>query len=63
MAWLGVVLFTAIGIYLIIRRRESAKGQSLFVGSTVLPGCIVAEGVVFILLAVAFLVLHMYGIL
>ena len=63
MAWIGVVLFTAIGIYLIIRRRESAQGQSLFVGSTVLPGCIVAEGVVFLLLAIAFLILHWMGIL
>jgi hypothetical protein len=63
MAWLAVLLFTAIGIYLIIRRRESAQGHSLFVGSTVLPGCIVAEGIVFILLAVAFLILHMVGIL
>jgi hypothetical protein len=63
MAWLAVLLFTAIGIYLIIRRRESAQGQSLFVGSTVLPGCIVAEGIVFILLAIAFLILHNIGIL
>jgi hypothetical protein len=61
MVWISAIVFTAIGVYLFIRRRESAEAQSIAMGATVRPGCIVIEAVLFLLVAAAFIILHYMG--
>jgi hypothetical protein len=63
MVWVAILFFTALGLFLIIRRREISRGQSMVLGGRIAPGCVVAQGILILLLAVAFWVLHRLGIL
>ena len=56
MAWILAATLVAIGIYFILRRREVAHGESLVMGGTLPPGCAVIQGVLFVAMAVAWLV-------
>jgi hypothetical protein len=49
----AAILFLAVGIALIAARRPAARMQAMLAGGTIRPGCAVAEGVVFIVLAAA----------
>lgn len=51
MVWIAVTLFAAAGIALILARGPAAHAQALIAGGRIGPGCVVAEGVVFLLLA------------
>lgn len=58
---IAVVLFTLVGVAFIWRRDDLAKAQSVVAGGTLPAGCVVAEGVIFFLMAIAALVLHRLG--
>lgn len=58
---IAVVLFTLVGIAFIWRRDDLAKAQSVVAGGTLPPGCVIAEGIIFFLMAIAALVLHGLG--
>ena len=47
----AAILFLAAGIALIVARRPAARMQALLAGGTIRPGCAVAEGIVFLILA------------
>ncbi len=49
----SILFFVAIGVYLIVRRTEMAHAMALVLGSGLVPGCAVALGTSFILIAVA----------
>jgi hypothetical protein len=51
MIWLTAALFAAIGIALIAARAPLARGQGLVIGGRIPAGCVIAEGVAFIVLA------------
>jgi hypothetical protein len=51
MLWLSVAILAGVGIALILVRRSAARVQSLLAGGKVLPGCVIFEGIVFLLLA------------
>ena len=51
MVWLGAALFVAVAIALFAARVPLARGQALVVGGRIVPGCVIAEAVVFLLLA------------
>ena len=63
MVWLGVVLFIASGIAVLIWRKEVAWGISIFMGANSAPGCSVALAIIFFLMAVAFVSLRYIGVL
>ncbi len=63
MAWICAVLFTAIGIWLIVKRRDAARGEGMMLGATMPIGCVVLQGIAFLLLAVGFLVMRSIGII
>lgn len=52
--WSAAILFTIVGIYMIVRREEATKGLSLSLGGRVFPGCSIVVGIVFFLLAAIF---------
>lgn len=63
MATAGMILFALCGIALIVGRRPAAQLQALLAGATVVPGCAVAEGITFLLLALMFFLLQRGGVL
>ncbi len=64
MLWVSIVVFVVIGVALIVWRKELTYWQSQMVwGATMHPGCAVVEGVLLILLALAFYLAHRAGLL
>jgi len=61
MVWFAVALFVAIGVVFIRRRKELSEGIAMFSGATALPGCSVALGLMFFLLALLAIVLQQLG--
>ena len=59
MAWISAIVFTAVGIALIILRRRAARLQSFLAGGNMMPGCAVAEGIAFLILAAVVLIVAM----
>ena len=55
----AAALFAILGVALIVARRPAAHWQAMFAGGTIRPGCAVAEGVVFLVLAVLVVVMGM----
>jgi hypothetical protein len=53
MSWLGAIFVAIIGVIVILNRRSLAKAHSAVLGGSILPGCVVVEGVVLVLIAVA----------
>lgn len=53
MGWFAIVLFSVIGIALIAQNRRHAEIQSMLAGGRIAPGCIIAEGVALLTLALA----------
>lgn len=45
-----------VAVVVFVQRRELAKAQAAILGGSVVPGCVVAEAVVLLLIAVAMLV-------
>jgi len=61
MVWVAVILFTAVGIIFIARRTDLARAQSLVAGGRLGAGCAIAEGILFLLMALAAALMHRYG--
>jgi hypothetical protein len=59
--WIAAILFVIVGAIFILRRADLARAQSLVAGGRLGPGCAVAEGIVFLLMAIATVVLYRYG--
>jgi hypothetical protein len=62
-AYLAAGFFAAVALALIVYRRQLGEMQSLVAGGTVPPGCVVIEGAIMLLLAVAAVVLQLSGLL
>ena len=52
MIWLAASLFIALAIALYVAREPMARGQALVLGGRMGPGCVIAEAIVLIVLAV-----------
>jgi hypothetical protein len=61
--WASVLLFVAAGAGLILARKPLAHLQSLLAGGSMPPGCVIAEGVAFLLLAALVLLAYRLGYL
>ena len=59
----GAVLFVIVGIAMIFTRDYLARVQALLAGGTIVPGCVIAEAVVFFVLAAAVLIGWRMGLL
>lgn len=58
-----VGLFTAMGLFLIIRRAQAARGFSMMMGGTTPPVFMMALGIGFMLVAVATIIMYMQGMI
>jgi hypothetical protein len=58
MIWLSALILAFVGIALIVVRRSAARVQSLMAGGNVLPGCVIFEGVVFLVLAAGLVIAY-----
>jgi len=55
--WLGPAFLAIVAAAVIIERRRLATMQAMVLGGSVVPGCIVAEGIVLLVIAVALVVM------
>lgn len=63
MVIVSVIAFVAVGIYLIVKRVEAARGFSLAAGATAPPAFMVALGIGFFILAGIFILFYTQGII
>jgi hypothetical protein len=61
MIWLSALILALVGVALIVVRRSAARVQSLLAGGNILPGCVVFEGIVFVVIAVGLVVAYLRG--
>jgi hypothetical protein len=54
--WLGPAFLAIVAAALIIERRRLATMQAMVLGGSVVPGCVVGEGIVLLVIAVALVV-------
>ncbi len=63
MIWIATVMFVSVALYLILKRKDVARYQSFFWGATTSAGCVVTQGIFFLLLAALFLVAYKFGMI
>lgn len=56
-----IVFIALVGAAVVAARRPLAKMQGAFAGGRVLPGCVIAEGIVLIVLALVLFLLYRAG--
>lgn len=61
--WLVALFLVAVAIGIYVKRRELAHLQAAILGGSVVPGCVVAEAIFVLLIAVAFVVAGRSGLL
>jgi hypothetical protein len=52
-ALLSALFIAIVAVVVFLRRRPLAHAQALVLGGSILPGCVVAEAIVLLLIAVA----------
>jgi hypothetical protein len=62
MVWIAVVVFVLLGIVFIVRRNDLARAQSLVAGGNLMPGCVIVEGILLLLMAAAVVIAHSFGV-
>lgn len=61
MIWLSALILVFAGVALIVVRRSAARVQSLLAGGNLRPGCVIFEGIVFVVMAIALVIAHSRG--
>ena len=61
-AVLSAAFLIALSFIFLMQKKQLAQLQALMVGATVGPGCVVAEAVALVLLAVAIVIAHLSGL-
>jgi hypothetical protein len=59
MALLAGLFIAIVAVVVFLRRRDLAHAQALVLGGSILPGCVIAEAVVLLLIAIAIVVAGM----
>jgi hypothetical protein len=60
MVW-SLAFIALVGIVMILARRPLARLQAAVAGGSVLPGCVIAEGIALVLLALVLFLLYRAG--
>ena len=63
MIWAGATFMAIVGIAVIAARRPLASLQEMTIGGRIPAGCVIAEGVVLVLIGVLLAIAHMSGLL
>ena len=63
MIWAGAAFMVIVGIAVIAARRPLASLQEMTIGGTMPAGCVIAEGVVLLLIGVLLAIAHVSGFL
>lgn len=53
MHWIGAAFLAIVAVLMLLQRRALARAQAMVLGGSVLPGCVVVEAVVVLILAMA----------
>jgi hypothetical protein len=56
------VFIAAVAVLVLVQRRRLAQMQAMTLGGSIGPGCVVAEAIVLLLIALAFAVSHFSGV-
>jgi hypothetical protein len=51
-ALLAGIFIALVAVFVFVRRRQLAHAQALVLGGSILPGCVVAQAVVLLLIAI-----------
>lgn len=63
MSTLFVAIFiAAVALVVFLQRRRLAEMQALILGGSVLPGCVVAEAILLLVIAIVFSVAYFRGL-
>lgn len=63
MSTLFVAIFiAAVALVVFLQRRRLAEMQALLLGGSVLPGCVVAEAILLLMIAIVFSVAYFRGL-
>jgi hypothetical protein len=60
MALLAGIFIAIVAVIVYVKRRELARAQALVLGGSILPGCVVAEAVVLLLIGLAIALMGRY---
>jgi hypothetical protein len=58
MSWLGALFVVVAGLLVILNRRPLAKMHAAILGGSILPGCVVAEGLALLAIGAAMFLLQ-----
>ena len=53
MHWFAPLFIALVAVLVFVQRRQLARAQALVLGGSVLPGCVIAEALALLALAVA----------
>jgi hypothetical protein len=51
MIWIAIVAFCVTGAAMIVNREPFARMQAMLLGGRIVPGCVIAEAAMFLILA------------
>ena len=54
--WLPALFLVIVAVAMLLRRRQLAHAQALILGGSIMPGCVIAEAAVLLVIAIAFVV-------
>jgi uncharacterized membrane protein YfcA len=60
---LAALFIAAVSIVVYAQRRPLARAQALILGGSVVPGCVVAEAIVLVLIAAVIAFAHFSGLM
>ena len=60
MVWFAVALFLAVALAMFVGRHKLSEAASLFLGGRFPPGCIVAQALTFVVLALLLLLFRSF---
>lgn len=58
MHWFAPAFLAVVAAIVFLQRRPLARGQALVLGGSVMPGCVIAEAVALLALAVVMFLMH-----
>jgi hypothetical protein len=53
MHWFAPAFIAVVAVIVFLQRRQLARAQALVLGGSILPGCVIAEAIALLLLAIA----------
>jgi hypothetical protein len=57
--WIAAVFIVLTGVAVFVRRRPLAEAEALVLGGSILPGCVIAQAILLLLIAAGLVFAHL----